>query len=50
MSLIPKHFIDAVVAIGVQQSCNEYLEKVWQEQVFWLKSKSLIMFGCQQYI
>ena len=29
MSLIPKHFIDSVVAIGVQQSCNEYLEKVW---------------------
>lgn len=29
MSLIPKHFINAVAAIGVQQNCNSHLEKVW---------------------
>lgn len=39
MSLIPKHFIDAVVAIGVQQSCNEYLEKVWIGTGFLVKKQ-----------
>ena len=29
MSVIPNHFVDAVVAIGVGQQFNGHIEKMW---------------------
>lgn len=29
MSIIPNNFVNAVVAIGVEQQCNGYIEKLW---------------------
>lgn len=37
MSLIPKNFINAIVAIGVQQNYNGYFEKRWIGSGFLVK-------------